>query len=104
MLARIVTVFISSLVLSILGLTVHALLFGFSRALVLPAILKLPIVSRLLRPFIAHFARGSWSFTLLTRNIPLVFRAWAVGFMTIVNWDFAESIFDTMVVEENEVV
>lgn len=99
MLARVVTILISSLVLSVVGLITHAVLFGLSRAIVLPVVFRLPVISRLLRPFMAHFLRGSWSLTLLTRNIPLMFRAWAVGFMTILNWDFAESIFDSIVAE-----
>ncbi|KAI0691477.1 nucleoporin protein Ndc1-Nup [Cytidiella melzeri] len=99
LLARIVTVLATSGVMAIMGISGHALLFVLSRSIALPILFKLPIISRLLRPFAAHFLRGSWSLSLLAKNGGLIFRAWTLGFMTVANWEFADSLFDTVVVE-----
>ncbi|KAI0083890.1 nucleoporin protein Ndc1-Nup [Irpex rosettiformis] len=99
MLARIVTVFATSLVFACMGIAGHGLAFVLSRSFALPIVLKLPLISRLLRPFLAHFLRGSWSLALFTRNGGLIFRAWSLGLMTFASWEFAESIFDSVVVE-----
>ena len=99
MLARVLTVLATSLVFALIAITGHSLLFVLSKLLALPILLRLPILSRLLRPFTAHFLRGSLSLTLLTRNGGLIFRSLALGFMTIASWEFAESMFDSVVVE-----
>ena len=99
MLARVLTVIISALLLTTLGSATHIALFGFARSIVLPFAFRLPILSQLLRPFFAHFLRGSLSLTLLTRHFGLIFRASMLGFTTVASWDFAESLFDTFVAE-----
>jgi nucleoporin NDC1 len=99
MLARIVTVLATSAIMVSMGIAAHAVLFLASKLVVLPLLFKLPFVPRLLRPFLAHFLRGPWPLSLLTRNGGLVFRAWTLGFMTILSWEFAESMFDSVVVE-----
>lgn len=99
MLARIITVVVTSLIVTALGTAAHIALFGLTRTAVLPVLLRLPVVSRFLRPFMAHFLRGSFSLALLTKNLGLVFRAFMLGFMTVATWDFAESLFDTYVAE-----
>lgn len=101
MLARVVTVIATSLVFASLSIAGHGLLFVLSRSLALPVIFRVPLVSRLLRPFAAHFLRGSWSLALFARNFGLIFRVWALGFMTIASWEFAESMFDSAVAEVN---
>ncbi|GJE99489.1 nucleoporin protein Ndc1-Nup [Phanerochaete sordida] len=99
MLGRILTVIISASLLTAIGTVAHIFLFGLARAVALPVIFQLPFVSRLLRPFLAHFLRGSFSLTLLTKHTGLIFRAFMLGLMTVSTWDFAESLFDTFVAE-----
>ncbi|KAI0339225.1 hypothetical protein BDW22DRAFT_1400438 [Trametopsis cervina] len=104
MLARIVTVLLRSVLLAGIGIVGHAVLFGVSRAIALPVLFKLPFLHRFLRPFTAHFLRGSWSLTLLARHYGLIARAWILAFITVSNWDFTESVFETTVAEPVNVV
>ena len=76
---------------------VYSVAFGLSRILVLPLLLKLPVVSNLVRPFVAHFARGSWTLSLPMSHWPLLVRSFTMGLMTLMNWEFAESLFDAFV-------
>lgn len=99
MLAKVVTVAISAFIVTVMGTVAHIVLFGAARSFFLPIAFKLPFLSRLLRPFLAHFLRGSWSFMLVTKNSTLIFRAFWLGFMTVATWDFAESLFDSHVAE-----
>ncbi|EKM52969.1 uncharacterized protein PHACADRAFT_124416 [Phanerochaete carnosa HHB-10118-sp] len=99
MLARILTVTASALLLTAMGTVAHIVLFGCARAIVIPFVFKLPVLSHLLRPFLAHFLRGPFALTLLTRHTGLIFRAFMLGFLTISTWDFAENLFDTFVAE-----
>lgn len=99
MLARILLVLFTAVTVSGAGIVAHALLFGLARSIALPVLMKVPFVPRILRPFMAHFLRGAWSITLLTRHFTLILRAFFLGLMTMANWDFAESIFDSSVAE-----
>ena len=99
MLARVVTVALSAILLTVIGTVAHLFLFGITRSAVLPLLFKVPFLSRLLRPFLAHFLRGSFSLALLTKNSGLIFRAFGFGFVNVAIWDFAESLFDLFVVE-----
>ncbi|ESK92447.1 transmembrane protein 48 [Moniliophthora roreri MCA 2997] len=65
--------------------------------LVLPILFKVPIVPILLRPFMAHFLRGTWSLLLPFYHYGLLFRAWFMGFTTIAIWEFLESLFDALI-------
>ncbi|OJA18737.1 hypothetical protein AZE42_12235 [Rhizopogon vesiculosus] len=75
----------------------YSIAFGLSRMLVLPLLLKLPVVSSLIRPFVAHFARGSWTLSLPISHWTLLVRSFTMGLMTLMNWEFAESLFDAYV-------
>jgi nucleoporin NDC1 len=99
MLARIVTVLLSAFFVTILGTVAHILLFGVARSMLVPVLLRLPIVSRFLRPFLAHFLRDPLFFTLLPRQLGILFRAFMLGYTTVATWDFAESLFDAFVAE-----
>ncbi|KAF9044200.1 nucleoporin protein Ndc1-Nup [Panaeolus papilionaceus] len=66
---------------------------------VLPILFKFPILPLFLRPFTAHFVKGSWSFLLPFFHLSLLFRAWLLAFTTFFVWDLADSLFDTVVAE-----
>lgn len=99
MLGRVVTVAISAFIVTVMGTAAHIVLFGATRSFFLPIAFQLPFFSRLLRPFLAHFLRGSWSLALVTKNSTLIFRTFWLGFMTVATWDFAESLVDSHVAE-----
>ncbi|KAF9022291.1 hypothetical protein BDZ89DRAFT_1163331 [Hymenopellis radicata] len=64
---------------------------------VLRVFLRLPLIRTLLKPFVAHFAKGSYSFILLFRNLALLGRAWVLAWSTLSMWEVAEMIFDSYV-------
>ncbi|KAG0696162.1 nucleoporin protein Ndc1-Nup [Suillus ampliporus] len=76
---------------------VYGVAFGLSRLLVLPLLLKLPVVSSVVRPFIAHFARGPWTLSLPILHWSLLVRSFMMGLVTVMSWEFAESLFDAYV-------
>ena len=57
--------------------------------LVLPILLRIPIVSSVLRPLTAHFIRGPWTLILPLRYFSLEFRTFILA-----NWEFSEALFD----------
>jgi len=98
-LRRALKAILTALLFTSLVFTSYTLLFGLARSLVLPVLLKLPVVSMLLRPFCAHFLRGSWTVMLLPRHLSLVWRTFLLGLSTVSSWEFAESLFDERVQE-----
>ncbi len=99
MLARVITGALSTVFLAVMSTAAHVLLFGLSRSILLPLLYKLPFLHRILRPVSAHFLRGSWSITLFTKNLALIYRSFTLAFTTAINWEFAESVFDSQVAE-----
>jgi nucleoporin NDC1 len=79
------------------SLTLYGVVFGLSRMLVLPLLLKLPVVSSIVRPFVAHFASGTWTLTLPLLHWSLLVRSFTMGLVTLMSWEFAESLFDAYV-------
>ena len=77
----------------------YILAFGPVRAVALPILFQVPLVSRLLRPFLCHFLRGRWSLVYLWRNRELVLHTFLLALTTIEGWEFAESLFDDKVQE-----
>ncbi|KAK7442719.1 hypothetical protein VKT23_015965 [Stygiomarasmius scandens] len=75
-----------------------SLAFGAIRAC-LPIVYQLPILPIFLRPFTAHFLRGSWSILLPFYHYRLFFRAWFLGASTLAIWEASEVIFDAYVAE-----
>lgn len=75
----------------------YSVAFGLSRMLVLPLLLKLPVVSSIARPFIGHFAKGAWTLTLPISHWSLLTRSFMMGLVTVMSWEFAESLFDAYV-------
>ncbi|KZT06677.1 uncharacterized protein LAESUDRAFT_759175 [Laetiporus sulphureus 93-53] len=90
-LANMLTTFASVSLFVVLCSTLHAVLFGFARSVVLPVLHLLPFVSQILRPFTAHFLRGSFTLTLLFRQWPLICRTFYLAMTTVACWETAES-------------
>ncbi|KAI0828520.1 nucleoporin protein Ndc1-Nup [Trametes gibbosa] len=98
-LARVVTVSLTTLVYTLLITLAQVLAFAIARSVVLPALFQVPFLHHILRPFTAHFLKGAWTVTLLTRHWSLVSRAFYLALTTVGIWEFAESSFDAIVAE-----
>ncbi|KAG7094980.1 hypothetical protein E1B28_005777 [Marasmius oreades] len=83
-------------VLTSASMAVAAYVFALLR-LSLPVLYRIPVLPMLLRPFTAHFLRGSWTFLLPFYHYRLLVRAWFLGFTTIANWEFSEALFDSFI-------
>jgi nucleoporin NDC1 len=72
------------------------LLFGLGRALLVPTLLKLPLVGQLFRPFLGHVTsrRSEWTLLLPLRHLGLLLRTYALGTTTVATWEIAETLFD----------
>jgi len=68
-------------------------LFAVGRAVVLPILFKIPLISHLLRPFAGHFLRG-YAPVLLFTQIPTIIRAFFLGITTLASWEVSETLFD----------
>ncbi|KAF9441903.1 hypothetical protein P691DRAFT_765765 [Macrolepiota fuliginosa MF-IS2] len=95
----IIRIFIISTLLSVLALPVAATVFAVARFF-LPILYKLPIVSSFLRPFTAHFLRGSWTVLLPLQHTDLIRRSFALEFMTFFIWEIADTLFDLNVAKQ----
>ncbi|KIJ60868.1 hypothetical protein HYDPIDRAFT_97985 [Hydnomerulius pinastri MD-312] len=71
--------------------------FGLTRLLVLPVLLRLPVVRSVLRPLAGHFVKGAWTLSLPLRHLSLEIHAFTLGVTTLANWEFAESLFDVYI-------
>ncbi|KAH9476277.1 Nucleoporin NDC1 [Psilocybe cubensis] len=89
---------IVSTVFSTMAISTASLLFAIAR-LCLPILIRIPLVSLLLRPFTAHFLKGQWSILLPLIHIPLLVRAWILAFTTLVTWEIADDLFEHVVSE-----
>ena len=79
---------------------VQIVLFVVGRAIVLPILLKIPIVSQLLSPFVAHFLKG-YTPVLFFTQFSTILRALFLGIMTLASWEVLETLFDNSVSEVN---
>jgi hypothetical protein len=77
----------------------YILAFGLVRAVALPILFRVPLVSRLFQPFLSHFLRGRWSLLYLWRHRQLVWHTFLLGLTTVERWEFDESLFDNEVQE-----
>ena len=85
---------------SVIGtLPIACLVFGFARTVIIPILYAIPGLPIFLRPFTAHFLRGSYTFMLPFNHIPLLTKAWWLGFCTFFLWETADSMFDGIVSE-----
>ncbi|PFH45653.1 hypothetical protein AMATHDRAFT_8848 [Amanita thiersii Skay4041] len=95
-LLTIVQALIVMLFLSTLVQPITCLVFAATR-FTLPILYKLPLLHYLLRPFTAHFLRGSWTITLPARNFLLLIRSFFLGYSTLLSWEFAEAFFEVYI-------
>jgi nucleoporin NDC1 len=100
---RVLRISITALAFTAVTFAVYILTFGLVRAVVLPILFQIPLVSHLLRPFLGHFLRGRWSLVLLWRNRALTWHSFFLGLATIWGWEFAESLFDDKVQEVRKI-
>ena len=96
---RVLSISITAFAFTAITFSAYTLSFGLVRAIVLPILFQVPLVSHLLRPFLGHFVRGRWSLVYLWRNRALVWHSFFLGLTTIWGWEFADSLFDENVQE-----
>ena len=96
---RILSISVTAFVFTAVTFAAYILAFGLVRAIVLPILFQIPLLSHLLRPFLGHFVRGRWSLVYLWRNRALAWRCFFLGLTTICGWEVAESLFDDKVQE-----
>jgi hypothetical protein len=99
LLRRVLSVSVTTFAFTTATFAVYILAFGLVRAVAFPILFQVPLVSRLLRPFLGHFLRGRWSLVYLWRNRQLVWHTFLLGVTTVEGWEFAESLFDNKVQE-----
>jgi len=99
LLHRVLSTGITALAFTTATFVSYTLAFGLTRAIALPILFQIPLVSHLFRPFLGHFIRGRWSLLLLWRNRTLAWHSFLLGLTTISAWEFAESLFDEKVQE-----
>lgn len=90
------TVAVTTLVWTSLVTIAHLSAFALARSTALPLLYQLPFVPMLLRPFTAHFLRGQWTLTLLSRHWALVCRTFYLALSTVGMWELTESAFDSI--------
>ena len=76
---------------------VYNIAFGLARLVLLPLLLRVPLVRSLLKLFVGHFIRGPWTVTLPLRHLTLESQAFMLGLSMLANWEFAESLFDVYI-------
>jgi nucleoporin NDC1 len=96
---RVLSISITAFAFTAITFTAYILAFGLMRAVALPILFHVPLVSHLLRPFLGHFIRGRWSLVYLWRNRALAWHSFFLGLTTIWGWEFADSLFDDKVQE-----
>lgn len=96
---RVLSISITAFAFTAITFAAYILAFGLVRAVALPILFQVPLVSHLLRPFFGHFIRGRWSLVYLWRNRGLAWQSFFLGLTTIWGWEFAESLFDDKVQE-----
>jgi len=100
---RALSISITAFAFTAFTFAVYIIAFGLVRAVVLPILFQIPLVSHLLRPFLGHFIRGRWSLVYLWRNRALAWHNFFLGLATIWGWEFAGSLFDDKVQEVRKV-
>ncbi|KAN0130179.1 Nucleoporin protein Ndc1-Nup [Lactarius tabidus] len=96
---RLLRVGITTGVFTVATFTAYTIAFGLARSIALPILLQIPLVSRLFRPFLAHFLRERWNLAHLWWNRALIRHAFLLCLTTIGGWEFTESLFDDEVRE-----
>src|SRR5258708_5301603 len=74
------------------------LFFGIARV-TLSVLYCVPFFSIFLRPFTAHFLKGSWTIILFFYHVRLVIRALFLSFSTFLVWEVTDNLFDRVITE-----
>ena len=96
---RLFRIGITTGVFTVVTFTAYTIAFGLARSIALPILFQIPLVSRLFRPFLAHFLRERWNPAHLWWNRALIRHAFLLCLTTIGGWEFTESLFDDEVRE-----
>ncbi|KAF8344846.1 hypothetical protein F5887DRAFT_1200816 [Amanita rubescens] len=70
------------------------IVFGLSR-LALPLLYRAPLLPYILKPFTAHFIRGSRTFFLPLHHFPLLVKGWSIAYTTLLTWESASLLFES---------
>ncbi|KAF8677924.1 hypothetical protein AX14_004725, partial [Amanita brunnescens Koide BX004] len=81
-------------ILTTLSTPLTCITFGLSR-LSLPLFYRLPLLPYLLKPFTAHFLRGTWTLLLPLHHFPLLLRGWFIAFTTLFTWESSSLLFES---------
>ncbi|KAF8649067.1 hypothetical protein AX16_006040 [Volvariella volvacea WC 439] len=92
----ILTSFVIAVLSATLLIPISAVLLASGRA-ILPILYTLPFLPAFLKPFTAHFLKGSWTVLLPFHHFSLLCRAWVLATSTILIWEAAGIIFDAYV-------
>ena len=90
------TVFMAFCVSIISATLAVVLFFGFAR-FTLPILYAIPFLSMVLRPFTAHFLKGSWMIVLFFYHIHLAVHPFFLS--TFLVWEITDSMFDRVIAE-----
>lgn len=96
---RVLSISVTAFAFTAITFAAYILAFGLVRAIALPVLFQVPLLSHSLRPFLGHFIRGRWSLVYLWRNRALVWHSFFLGLTTVGGWEFADSLFDEKVQE-----
>jgi nucleoporin NDC1 len=99
LLHRVLSIGTTTIAFTTVTFVAYTLAFGLVRTVALPLLFRIPLVSHILRPFLAHFVRGRWGLLLLWRYRGLAWHNFLLGLTTIGAWEFAENLFDEKVQE-----
>jgi len=78
---------------------IGGLIFFCIGRVVLPVLYGIPFFSIFLRPFTAHFLKGSWTIVLFFYHIRLAIRAYFLSFSTFLVWEITDNLFDRVITE-----
>ncbi|KAF8344848.1 nucleoporin protein Ndc1-Nup [Amanita rubescens] len=80
-------------ILATLSTPLTCIAFGLSR-FALPLLYRAPLLPYILKPFTAHFIRGSWTLFLPLHHFPLLVRGWSIAYTTLLTWESASLLFE----------
>jgi len=100
---RVLSISITAFAFTAVTFAVYILAFGLVRAVVLPTLFQIPLVSHLLRPFLGHFIRGRWSLVYLWRNRALAWHSFFLVLATVWGLEFTECLFADKVQEVRKI-
>ncbi|KAL5532237.1 hypothetical protein ACEPAF_5806 [Sanghuangporus sanghuang] len=86
----------SMVMLSATSTACSLVIFAILRSIMLPVLYRLPVIHSLLRPFVAHFLRPTYTLSFLWTHIGLIIRAFFLALTSHVLWEVPSSLFDAL--------